>query len=458
MNQWILNQRYQLQKRLSKKGARHTFIAQDLHTHQPVVVKVLLLGPDFQWQDHKLFERGAAALKSLSFPGLPQYLDYFDVNIGQHQGFAQVQTYIPAKSLQAHLQAGRTFSEEDIRQLALQLLDILQYLHQRQPAIIHRDIKPSNILLEDRTGNHVGQAYLVDFDSVKTGATRSDYTMTIVGTYGYMPPEQFSGQAKPASDLYSLGATLIYAATGKHPADLPQKDMRIAFESQVSLNQNLVGWLKWMTHPTLDHRLSSTSRAIQALKHPNQWIIPNAPSQLSTFSPATRPIRPTGSKIKVIQKKQSKIVEILLPPLGLKGVDLLVICFAGLPSGLVTFFLAMGALSAFSQGQFLASIAFLLVSLPVVAIAAFVLFYVLDNLFNAVKFRIEPNVIIETHTFGKSRDHSALRIRLVSDKTLSFVRLKTAGRHFDLPTETQAEREWLIYTLSQRLQLPIEYL
>ncbi|MEO0867935.1 MAG: protein kinase [Cyanobacteria bacterium J06642_11] len=160
MNQWTLNGRYQLQTRLSQKGARHTFIAKDLQTKQQVVVKVLLFGPGFQWQDHKLFERGAAALKNLSFPGIPQYLDYFDVDIGRHKGFAQVQTYIPARSLQDHLQAGRTFSEGDILQIALQLLKILNYLHQRQPAVIHRDIKPSNILLEDRTGNHVGQVYL----------------------------------------------------------------------------------------------------------------------------------------------------------------------------------------------------------------------------------------------------------------------------------------------------------
>ena len=285
MNQQILNNRYQLLTCLSKKGARHTYMARDLETHQHVIVKVLLFGLEFDWQDHKLFERGAATLKTLSFPGIPDYLDYFDTQLGDYKGFAQVQTFIPAKSLQEHLQAGGTFSEEDIRQIALQMLKILQYLHQRQPVVIHRDIKPSNILLENRIGNRVGQVYLVDFDSVKTGATRSDYTITIVGTYGYMPPEQFSGNARPASDLYSLGATLIYASSGKHPADLPQKNMHIEFEPHVNISPNLVAWLRWMTNPNLDRRLKSATQAIQILEEPNQWdCFPFIPARFSPLS------------------------------------------------------------------------------------------------------------------------------------------------------------------------------
>ena len=71
--------------------------------------------------------------------------------------------------------------------------------------------------------------------------------MTIVGTYGYMPPEQFSGRTCPASDLYALGAALIYTATGRHPNDLPHKEMRVCFAEEVNFNPNLIDWLQWMT-------------------------------------------------------------------------------------------------------------------------------------------------------------------------------------------------------------------
>lgn len=79
-----------------------------------------------------------------------------------------------------------------MRAIATQLLEILDYLHNRQPQVIHRDIKPSNILLGNRTGNNPGTVYLVDFGSVQTKVQTG--TIKIVGTYGYMPPEQFGGK------------------------------------------------------------------------------------------------------------------------------------------------------------------------------------------------------------------------------------------------------------------------
>ncbi|MHC5829679.1 MAG: serine/threonine protein kinase, partial [Nostoc sp.] len=123
-----------------------------------------------------------------------------------------------------YLQTGRTFTEAEVKQIAKAVLEILVYLHGLYPPVIHRDIKPSNILLGDRSGNSVGQLYLVDFGSVQTVLATETGTRTVVGTYGYMPPEQFGGRTVAASDLYSLGATLIYLVTGTYPADLPQKD------------------------------------------------------------------------------------------------------------------------------------------------------------------------------------------------------------------------------------------
>lgn len=117
-------------------------------------------------------------------------------------------------------------------------------------------------MLTNRSGNCVGKLYLVDFGSVQTVAAFEGGTMTVVGTYGYMPPEQFGGRTVAASDLYSLGATLIYLVTGTHPADLPQKDFQIQFEQAANLSPALSDWLKWMTEPSLDRRLSSANEAL----------------------------------------------------------------------------------------------------------------------------------------------------------------------------------------------------
>jgi hypothetical protein len=298
-----LTSRYKIIQQLGKKAGRRTLLARDLQTQQPVVIKVLLFGNDFEWDDLKLFEREAQTLQALSYPSIPRYLNYFELNSPKGKGFALVQTYIKALSLEQHLKAGRTFTEAEVIQLGKALLEILIYLHKRQPPVIHRDIKPSNVLLTNHSGNSIGQVYLVDFGSVQTVAKREGGTFTVVGTYGYMPPEQFGGRATVASDLYSLGATLIYLVTGTHPADLPQEDLRIQFEQLVNLSPSFIDWLKWMTEPTLSRRLSSAQKALQALEH----------EQLrDSTSIVVR--KPKGSK--VILTQTPEFLEIVFPPVG----------------------------------------------------------------------------------------------------------------------------------------------
>lgn len=166
---------------LGRQTGRRTLLAIDTQTNNSVVIKLLLFGPDFTWEDLKLFEREAEVLKSLDHPAIPQYLDFFEVELERGKGFALVQSHIAAKSLQQWIQAGRTFSENDLEAIARDLLKILEYLHARQPAVIHRDIKPSNVLLTDRTAHSPGQVYLIDFGSVQT-AIRGG-TQTVVGTH-----------------------------------------------------------------------------------------------------------------------------------------------------------------------------------------------------------------------------------------------------------------------------------
>jgi serine/threonine protein kinase len=298
----VLNQRYQIRSLLGRQTGRRTFLAQDLQTEQSVVLKLLLFGVDFIWDDLKLFEREAEVLKSIDLPTIPKYLDCFDVDTELGKGFVLVQTYIEAKSLQNWLDSGRTFSEGELISIARQLLTILDYLHHRQPAVIHRDIKPSNILLGDRSGNSPGQIYLVDFGSVKTAANGS--TITIVGTYGYMPPEQFGGHTSPASDLYALGATIICLATGQHPSKLPHRDLQIDFVDRVNISPNMTKWLQSITAISVDSRLKSASQALLALSTHSE-------SRENTLRFASQPF---GSKIRV--RNNDRCLDITVPPRG----------------------------------------------------------------------------------------------------------------------------------------------
>ncbi len=305
----ILNERYQIQQELGRQTARRTFLAEDLETQQKVVIKLLLLGEDFDWQDLKLFEREAETLKTLNHPNIPRYLDYFEFKDDENNGFVLVQTYVEGKTLEQHLQAGRTFSEDDVQELAKSLLEIMTYLHQHEPPVIHRDIKPSNILLTNRSGNSAGNIYLVDFGSVQTVAATNGGTITVVGTYGYMPPEQFGGRCVAASDLYSLGATLIFLITGLHPTELPQKDLQIQFRQTANFSEEFADWLEWMTEPSLSQRYKSTEEAIKALENP-------VPRQKTTSLSKQKKEKPPGSKIQLY--KDIDGLEIVIPPQGFK--------------------------------------------------------------------------------------------------------------------------------------------
>ncbi|MEO0769032.1 MAG: protein kinase, partial [Cyanobacteria bacterium J06649_4] len=182
------------------------------------------------------------------------------------KGYALVQTYIQAPSLKEIVDAGHRFRESQLQPMAQALLFILYYLHSCYPMVIHRDIKPSNILLKAKTAQTPAKLYLIDFGSVQTAQT--DGTMTVVGTYGYMPPEQFGGRAKPASDLYSLGATLIYLATGKHPTELMQESLQIQFSEHVGFSESFTQWLATLTHTSLSARTATAKQALQQLKAP----------------------------------------------------------------------------------------------------------------------------------------------------------------------------------------------
>jgi serine/threonine protein kinase len=260
----VLVDRYQIREQLSRKAGRQTFLAQDLRSQDLVIIKILQFDIDFHWDDLKLFEREAATLQHLDHPAIPKYLDYFEMEEKNAHGFALVQTYIEAPSLESVVKAGRKFSEAEVIELADRMLSILTYLHEQIPPVIHRDIKPSNILLTNRSGNSVGDLYLVDFGSVQTAASKDGGTITIVGSYGYMPLEQFGGQTTASSDLYSLGMTIIYLLTSTHPAELPQVNGQVKFTAEIS--SKFRRWLEKITQPHLEKRFDAAQSAQTSLK------------------------------------------------------------------------------------------------------------------------------------------------------------------------------------------------
>lgn len=269
-----LNDRYQLTKPLGENASRQTWLAIDRVNPLPetVVVKLLAMNPQMQWEEAKLLEREAQTLQKLNHPQIPQYRDYFmldRLSDSRFSWFCLVQSHVPGYSLQQMLDQGRHFTEAAVEKIAIEVLSILVYLHELSPPILHRDIKPSNLIWgeDDRL-------YLIDFGSVQDRAALEGATFTVVGTYGYVPMEQFGGRTVPASDLYALGATLIHLMTGVAPADLPCQNAQIQFADRVGIDPAFVNWVSQLIEPDLADRLSTARLALEALKHRHQLSLP----------------------------------------------------------------------------------------------------------------------------------------------------------------------------------------
>jgi serine/threonine protein kinase len=155
-----------------------------------------------------IFEREANILVTLRHPSIPRIYDYFTIMDRAYL----VMDFIKGKDLDNILAETTTFfSEEQVLTWAVELCDVLQYLHDHKPEpIVFRDIKPSNIMINLQ--NHV---VLVDFGIAKT--FQSGQKNTMVGTQGFSPPDQYRGEATPKVDIYALGATLHHLLTLRDP-------------------------------------------------------------------------------------------------------------------------------------------------------------------------------------------------------------------------------------------------
>ncbi len=265
----IIAERYQLAELLGSGGSGSTYRATRIGDGAEVAIKILSLRHLNDWKQLELFEREAKVLSQLSHPQIPQYLEYFHVDTPSNRAFYIVQQLAPGKPLTGWVTDGWLGTEAEVRDIASQLLAILQYLHQQSPPLIHRDIKPHNIIRNDD-----GQVFLVDFGAVQDVYHNTLMKgSTVAGTYGYMAPEQFRGMAVPSSDLYGLGATLLYLLTHRSPADLPQERLKIGFRGHVNIANHFADWLEMMLEPDTADRFASAGAALQALRKEQRFRV-----------------------------------------------------------------------------------------------------------------------------------------------------------------------------------------
>lgn len=264
-----LRDRYELLSPLGESEYAVTHLARDHETDGDCVVKSLRFRRVEEWKTIELFEREERVLRNLHHPRIPRFLEAFTTEDDGGKVMHLVQTFVPGRDLGRRVRDGERFKEARIRAIARDLAEILAYLHGLSPPVIHRDLKPSNVVLDD-----ADRAHLIDFGAARDRLLRERELVgggpTIVGTYGYMPYEQFSGEAVPASDLYSLGATLIFCLSHREPADMERKEMRMDFAPYVRVSASLHAILARLVEPKWEDRHASAAELLEALDAPDR--------------------------------------------------------------------------------------------------------------------------------------------------------------------------------------------
>ncbi|MEM7553153.1 MAG: serine/threonine-protein kinase [Cyanobacteria bacterium P01_A01_bin.84] len=274
---------YRISKELgnNREAGCITYLAEDNDLEAQVVIKEFRFsGENSQWWSSQKCEeenwakitadREIEILQQLSHPCIPRYLTSFKTP----ESYCVVQEYKKAPSLAEKY----SFTLAEIKQIATSVLETLVYLQQRIPAIIHRDIKPENILVDQQLN-----AYLIDFGLARLSNKDLSVNSIVAGTLGFMAPEEYFGHSPTeASDLYSLGATLICLLSGTSSGDigkLVNEEYRFDLKRlEPRLSSEFIDWLSKMVEPNLKNRFSHAAIALEELKS-----ISVIDSEVSTF-------------------------------------------------------------------------------------------------------------------------------------------------------------------------------
>ena len=256
----IIAGRYELGAPLGRGSFGHTYRARDTQANRDVAIKVL----DARAADHKvieLFEREGAVLRALRHPGIPEIFDVIRAPWQGADASLIVMEYVAGESMAQVIDSRRGLGPEAVVHLFVEMLAILEYIHGRVPPILHRDIKPSNVIIRPD-----GSPALVDFGSARNVFRSADEAgSTVAGTYGYMPYEQYMGQATPASDLFALAATFLHLLTGRPPRDFMAASGQLEIPEVLPGDDRLGPILQRMLAHSPTARLQSAREVRQAL-------------------------------------------------------------------------------------------------------------------------------------------------------------------------------------------------
>lgn len=303
----LLRGRYQLEAIVGQGAAGITYRAHDAQSDTVVAVKEMPL----RHTDAELgrrMEREARVLSQLHHDRIPAYIDHFTQGTGKQQVFYLVQGYVDGPTLAQEMER-RRYTEAEVLAILSEVAAVLTYLHGLMPPVVHRDIKLKNIIRRSSDG----QLVLIDFGAVRDVLTdpRSGGS-TVAGTYGYMAPEQYLGDATPQSDLYALGALGVVLLTRKDPLELVKPDHSLDWRSHVRASAGAMQLIDDLLQADPAKRPASArevQRRIARVDEPEVEVLP-APRVTTT------PVRQTP-KVVGRSRKVAMALGVLGSPLGI---------------------------------------------------------------------------------------------------------------------------------------------
>ncbi|MGH7562705.1 MAG: serine/threonine protein kinase [Gemmatimonadales bacterium] len=253
--------RFEVIRPLGSGAFGHTLLARDLRLGRQVALKVLQPGKEADLKAYELFEREATVLRDIRHPAVPAIHASFRAPWNGAEAAFLAMEYVEGASLAETIAERRHLDTDAVLHLFVEMLGVLDYLHTRIPPVLHRDIKPANLIVRPD-----GSPALVDFGSVRNVfLTPEEGGSTVAGTYGYMPYEQYMGQAGPSSDLYALAATFLHLVTGRAPPEFMTGAGRLEVPASLPGGDRFRSVIARMLMPSPAERFPSAREARGAL-------------------------------------------------------------------------------------------------------------------------------------------------------------------------------------------------
>lgn len=255
----VIDNKYEILREIGTGGMSVVYLAMDTHLNKQWAVKEIRKKGSNKNDEIVVNSLLAEAnmMKRLDHPALPRIVDIIDNGVTIYI----VMDYIEGESLDKILARYGPQQEELVIEWAKYLCDVLSYLHAQKPPIIYRDMKPSNIMLKPE-----GTIKIIDFGIAREYKEQNTMDTTVLGTMGYAPPEQYSGQTDARSDIFALGMTMHHLLTGVDPRGGDAYASVRMYNSQLS--EGIERIIDKCVEPVAENRYQNCSDLLYDLQHP----------------------------------------------------------------------------------------------------------------------------------------------------------------------------------------------